>query len=267
MTRIKRLTVITLLSVVVFGLNGCISIIEKINFNKDGSGEYELSFDMGNMISMLQNMDLGSMMGEQGDGESPLPANAFEKRDTIINLYDVMTESTDDVERPDFWKKANISVKMDGDAGVFLTKMKFPFKDTKDIAFFYENLSKLSESDNANLGMASGLLGGLSGDGMTSGKNEYTMKGRTFIRKAATMNLNDMEGADDSMKDQLQMVKMFMASATYTTIYSFKKKVKSASNKESIVSEDKKTVTTEVSLVDMLEGNGDVSNEVKLKMF
>ena len=267
MTRIKRLTVITLLSIAVFGLNGCISILEKINFNKDGSGEYELSFDMGNMMTMLKNMDLGSMMGEDSDGDTKLPAEAFEKRDTIINLYDVMASSTDDVERADFWKKANLSVKMDSDAGVFLTKIKFPFKDTEDITFFYENLSKLSEGGDANLGMASGLLSGLGGDGMTSGKNEYTMKGRKFTRKAASMSLNDMEGIDDSMKDQLQMVKMFMASATYTTVYSFGKKVKSTSNTESIISSDKKTVTTEVSLVDMLEGNGDVSNEIKLKMF
>jgi hypothetical protein len=267
MTRLKRLTVITLLSVIVFGLNGCISIIEKINFNKDGSGEYELSFDMGNMMMMLKNMDLGSMMGEGGDGDAKLPAEAFEKRDTIINLYDVMAGSTENVERADFWKKANIAVKMDSDAGVFLTKIKFPFEDTKDITFFYENLSKVSENGDGSLGMASGLLGGLGGDGMASGKNEYTMKGRKFTRKAASMSLDDMDGMDDSMKDQLQMVKMFMASATYTTVYSFGKKVKSASNKESIVSEDKKTVTTEVSLVDMLEGNSDVSNEIKLKLF
>lgn len=266
MTRIKRFTIIALLSVAVFGMNGCISIIEKINFNKDGSGEYELSFDMGNMMMMLKNMDLGSMMGEAGDGETKLPADAFEKRDTVMNLYDVIAESTEDIERPEFWKKANISVNMDGDEGVFLTTIKFPFKDTKDITFFYENLSKLSEGGDANLGMASGLLSGLGGNGMTSGKNEYTMKGRKFTRKAASMNINDMEGMDD-MKDQLQMVKMFMASATYTTVYSFGKKVKTVSNKESVISEDKKTVTTEVSLVDMLEGKGDVNNDIKLKLF
>ena len=267
MTRLKRLTVITLLSVIVFGLNGCISIIEKINFNKDGSGEYELSFDMGNMMMMLKNMDLGSMMGGEGNEDAKLPDDAFEKRDTIINLYDIMTGSGETIDRVDFWKKANLSVKMDGDAGVFLTELKFPFKSTEDITFFYENISKLSEGDNADLGMAGGLLGGLTGGGMSSGTNEYLMKGRTFTRKAASMNINDMEGVDDSMKDQLQMVKMFMASATYTTVYSFGKKVKTVANKESIISEDKKTVTTEVSLVDMLEGNGDVSNEVKLKMF
>lgn len=267
MTRLKRLTVITLLSVVVFGLNGCISIIEKINLNKDGSGEYELTFDMGNMMMMLKNLDLGSMMGEEGKDDTKLPDDAFEKKDTVINLYDMLAESSSEVDRADFWKKANLSVKMDGDEGVFLTKIKFAFKETKDITYFYENLSKLSEGGDANLGMASGLLGGLGGDGMTSGSNEYIMKGRKFTRKSASMNLDDMEGIDDSMKDQLQMVKMFMASATYTTVYSFQKKVKSVSNKESVISEDKKTVTTEVSLVDMLEGKGDINNEIKLKMF
>jgi hypothetical protein len=265
MTRIKKFTVITLLCVAVFGLNGCISIIEKINFKKDGSGEYELAFDMSSMITMLQGLDLGSMMGENSEEGSGLAANGLEKKDTVINMYDMLTASSAEIERADFWKKANMTVKIDPDASVFISKINFPFKKASDITYFYQNLSKLSENGDANLSMASGLLGGFGGKGSASSVNEYVMNKGSFVRKAASMNISEMEGIDEDTKNQMEMVKMFMASATYTTVYSFQKKVTKASNKASVVSDDKKTVTTEVSLVDMMEGKGDVSNEIKLK--
>ena len=253
---------IVLLVVAMFGLNGCFKISETVNFNKDGSGDYTLSIDMGSMIAMLQNLDLNEMMGGEGsDEDASLPSDAFQKRDTVINVFDMMSARSEKVERPEFWKKANIFVKVDGDNGVFLADVKFPFKDTDEISFFYNNIGELAGNNEEIAGM---LGGGMSTNTIS---DLFSFKKRTFTRKANSMDMDDLGGLDEEMQSQMEMVKMFMSGATYTTIYNFPKKVKSASNKDAKISQDKKTVTTEVSFLDILDGKNDISNVIKLKLF
>lgn len=263
MTRLKKLFVAVVFGISILSMSGCMSIVEKITFNKNGSGDYALSFDMSEMMVMLKSMgDMGGMLGGEGEGEGG-DANQLmsEKRDTVINFSE-LAAANDEIKKPDFWKNVNMHIKMDSEEGILVSELKFPFETADDITYFYENIGKLSGDGNADLGVAAGFLKGLGGDGNAENANVFGMKKRNFTRKSGAMNLGDL---DEETKGQLDMVKMFMSNATYKTVYSFATKVKSASNEEAKISADGKTVTTTIPLVDMLEGKGSINNEIKLK--
>jgi len=56
--------------VMAFSFTSCINIIEKIKLNKNGSGTYAMTIDMGRVAGMLQ------MMGQEGEGMNELMGSA-----------------------------------------------------------------------------------------------------------------------------------------------------------------------------------------------
>lgn len=70
---------------------------------------------------------------------------------------------------------------------------------------------------------------------------------------------------DDEVSENLEMAKMLLSGATYKSVYHFPGKVKKVENEDANLSSDKKTVTLEVGLIDVLEAKALMGNKIKFK--
>ena len=93
-------------------------------------------------------------------------------------------------------------------------------------------------------------------------KNLYAWKKGKLTRKDFALNLDEMKMEDESQKE---MAKSMLEGMKYTIIFNFPGKVKSISNKEAKLSDDKKTVTLACSLLDVMDKKVNLGNEVTYK--
>jgi hypothetical protein len=277
MKRFKN-TTLALIVAVMMVFSGCINIIEEITFKRNGSGTYSLTFDLGDMISMLKQMDLDKMLNDGEDKEEGSDVAKEERepmvQDSTINFGDVIASTGQEVENPEFWKKVNMRINVNEPEGIFDMKMYFDFKNAKEITYFHENLNKLGgdenvaglEGDDASpLGGMGGIFKMLSGDqGIMKGKNKWAFKKRSFSRTVTAVDMDKVELSDEEQQ-QLDMMKMMFSTATWKTVYNFPRKVKSVDNDNSSIAKDGKTVTTSVGLIDLMEGKANLNEKIKLK--
>lgn len=97
--------------------------------------------------------------------------------------------------------------------------------------------------------------------GTGKGANEQNMyvweKGK-ISRKDVPLNLGDMKTEDE----QLEMYKSFMTDFKYSIVFKVPNKVKKVSNESAKTSEDKKIVTLETNMADVLDGKAKLGFEV-----
>ncbi len=92
-------------------------------------------------------------------------------------------------------------------------------------------------------------------------KNLYTWsKGKLTRKESGIGGMAEMGMEDEQQKE---MAKSVLKDMKYKVIYRLPKKVSSLSNKEAKLSEDKKTVTLECSLLDIIDKKLSLGNEVK----
>ncbi len=93
-------------------------------------------------------------------------------------------------------------------------------------------------------------------------QNLYAWKKGQISRKDFALNLDDMKMEDDSQKE---MAKSMLDGMNYTIIFNLPGKVKKMTNKEAKIGDDKKTVTLECSLLDVMDKKVSLGNEVSYK--
>ena len=93
-------------------------------------------------------------------------------------------------------------------------------------------------------------------------QNLYSWEKGKLSRKDVPLNLGDMKTEDES---QMEMIKGYLSDMKYTIVYNLPGKVKDVSNKDSKTSDDKKKVTLECNLLDVIDGKVKLSNEVTYK--
>src|SRR5580698_6087999 len=102
----------------VFCFAGCLDIDEKIDVKKDGSGQLVMDMDMSQMVEMLQTYI----------GKDELAKKGMEKMDTTIQMKDIVdTISSISAEKKALLSPGSVHIKLDIDAKIFTTHMRFPF--------------------------------------------------------------------------------------------------------------------------------------------
>ena len=94
-------------------------------------------------------------------------------------------------------------------------------------------------------------------------KNLYNFKGGTFKRGEKgnyDKNLLKTGGAD---KETEEMTSQMLKDMKYTILVHTPKEVRKTANKAATVSADKKTVTLEASMLDVVKGKVKLNNEIK----
>lgn len=239
-----------------FTFTGCFEFIETVSLNKDGSGDFSLKVDMS---GLMQDEFMKSMI-LQGIAEADVDldnAEALFETDSTIYFSDLPAEARKAFsEYPDLPDRMKMVIKISESEELMFFDFQLAFKSVEEIDFMLSNLDKLGDAtgDNPASGLTE-LLPGMSEKGIF----KWSKKQLTRMPSESDPSALGMES------DELEMAKMMMSSAKYTTIYHFPGKVKKVSNKNSVISGNSKTVTTEVSFLDMLEGDADIDNEIKFK--
>jgi len=237
----KKIIQITLL-LCCFALTGCIETLEEVWLNKDGSGEYHLTFDMSEMFS---NPMMKSMM-EEAASEEGLEGMGLDlgNMDTMAVLGDGSGGILD---------KVVMHMVTSDSTGDFFIKMTLPFEEVSEIDEFYK---ALAEQGGQNA--AAGPMGALGGSFLTPG-GTFELKRRKLTRNPTP----EGDGEDMFDGEEGEFMKMFFASGTYKTVYHLPGKVKKTTIEGAAV--DGKTITIEHSLLDLIEGNAKLNGEIKYK--
>lgn len=232
----------------------CISIIEELTLNKNGSGIYTYTIDM---TALMESgaLEQARQMSEE------MPAEAMEV-DTTIGAYDMMKDQDmlEDSDKSDFWKKVKIVSKISESEKVGEISFVLDFKDISEVDYFTKNMGKLLESDETVGMLASlGLVGSSASSPFNYKKGWFS---RTLTRNKQDVDSDIVEAMEQEGGD---MMKMMLADAEYITIYNLPGKVKKVSNDDAKISKEGKTVTIKADLLDKMEGEADLSTSIKFK--
>jgi hypothetical protein len=232
-SRLRSLLLICLLGI---GVSSCLDIEEEISLNTDGSGRYRMSMDMSQMMELLQ----GFMSEEEGG----------------MDMFDSV-DSTLQVQVTTLRGIAGIS-------NVSHRSENYVFS----IGYDFANVAALNAASNQQGGMAGMESLGLPGSGESGEASgpAYDWSKTTFSR--AQVSVEDVFAAaeeDEETAGMMDMAKMMMSDASYRIIYNFPGKVKKISNDAASLSGDKKTVTLDLKMLDILAGEADLGNKIKFK--
>lgn len=193
----------------VFSLTSCITIIEEIFLNKDGSGKFLLTMDLSAV------MDMKEMLVGRLDATNPDSSNFLqEKFDSIIYFSDMKDSVRATLRYPHLVEKAHLQLKGDEEAGIFQVTLHFPFANLEEISQFQEDIQRYGKG-GVNKEMTSDFLG-------------YQT---TFSKTKKSIQRVTIFSEPKEVKEEQQlaesMSKMMFATARVKTIYHLPGKIKS----------------------------------------
>lgn len=219
---------------------------EEITFNKNGSGEYKLSIDMGGFMSMAKEM------GQQTDS---LKKGKKEVKDTVYRLSELFKKDSEQWQRLTDKEKellkalkdVSVVLHMDENNDQMEMAYVYPFKKTKDLNNILEKLKQVEKLRNNNV----------EDDAMKNmPKTEvsYVFKKHKFQRKVKLT-----KPVDKPSKKNEDLFNMMQ----YKLVYHFPYPIKSVSYKDAMLSADRKTLIIEAPLSQVSENPEILDFEVK----
>lgn len=220
---------LTLLAFVV--VPGCLDIEEEVFINADGSGTYVNHVDMNGIVDMIMMMAPDSVKEEIGANPDMFLDSLFQSQEMTSSLA-VMAERYEE---------------QDGVSNAATTMVD----GTMTISFDFASVESL------NLALS-----------QTAEENELGFLTPSFAWKKGRLTRlagSSSDEMDEELQSQMEMMKMMMGDATYTTRYHFPGKVKSNTNQDASLLDAGKTVVVEHSLLEVMEDPTLLGNEIKFK--
>lgn len=220
-------------------LSGCFDITEEIFLEKNGSGKYLSTIDlrqMKDMIDMLKTMAPDSAKQEPGGDFGSIDSlqNMWKELETIPGITEVKREKKEE------W--------------VYL--ISFRFANPKALN---EAMTKRKKSDDVQqTGNFYTFAPG------TFSCNDSSLGGMNDMFKGMNPSQNDSTKSDSSIM-ALNMMKSFMGEMKYTSVYHLPGKVSSFTNKKAKLSDDGKTITLSINLLDESDSVKTLVNEIKYR--
>ena len=226
-------------------LTSC-EIVQEINFKEDGSGKYNLGFDMSEMMKMGGSSKSDST-NQQIDTLIIFSKMLEEKKDSIAKL------SKEEQEKIAFLKDFDLYIKSDSISKQLKMNIGYHFKDIADLERFHE---KLSGQNIKELDIFSSKIKPKS-DKKSDKKDEipnfnehYTT---TFSRKKFTLKISDigleeaLKKKDTAMKKDNPMADMIRFKQRYIFPY----KIKNVNNKNVKILSDFKGIELNANMYDL----------------
>lgn len=242
-----------LVGLIVFSLTSC-TVKEKIVFNEDGTGNYLVSYDMGNLMK--------EMKGAMGDGDTDTKGKKSKVMDTTMVFSEIMETYKDSVaalpeEKQlalEAVKDMYMKIKMDESNGVFDFGVGLDFKSIEDLKGIQEKIEKAKSLNSKNDQVGAMKEGSPLGKFMQDGTNDvdYNLTANSFSRITKTNKAEDAEGITFDGEEDKEFLDYFKESY-YFVEYTFPKKIKSHTIEDASLSEDKKTITYKASWIDFLK--------------
>jgi len=250
----KKIYVIVSLLFFVF-LTSCLDTEEKIVINKNNSGIYTLTLDMSKMLTLMDQF------GQENKDDSKIA----EKKDSTVYFKPfVDTSTTLTAKEKEMFRDGSLRMRVDEAEKELIVVLNFPFKHIKDLpelkSSYLSVIDKLGVSNKLKNPDDSGSVEDMPTD-IVKDKNILNPARDAFTFAAAPGKLsNTLVNKDlfnnkiqnDSAMQMLQQMAMMMGDMNYKTIVVLPKKVKKYKGNQTILSDDKKTLTFLTTLSDML---------------
>lgn len=239
--------------VLALATSGCFEMLEDIYLNSDGTGKYQITMDMSGMFDdpFMGEMMKKSMQEQTGAEELEI--------DSIINFSDInpggLPPTLTDNDR-ELISRTEIRMRMSEKEKIGTVVFSFPFNNMEELNSFQAAFSRIQEEGGQ------GGMGGLLGGGMSnSGNTNWGLSGRTLTRDVDNKaSVEELENLDDETMD---MMKMFMADASFTTTYHLPGKVKKCTIPGADI--DGKTVTLSFNMLEAMENQPETGGTIKFK--
>lgn len=206
-------------------LSSCFEVIEEINITNNGSGDVTFTINLSQSKTKLASiMLLDSVNGYKVPSEKEL---GQELNNTVAYLR----------------KTTGISnVKSTADFNNFIASVSFSFKDVSNINNITKSILKDQKVKVPN-----------------NSYYQYNSASALFVRKyehlsTAQTSFNKMKAAD----------KEVFKTAGYVSIYRFQSPVTKVTNSNAVVSKSKKAVMLKSSVMDIINGKANLSNQIQL---
>ena len=209
-------------------------MINEVHFNKNYSGTYSLSADMGGIMDMAKSFD--PSMDEVEGGDMIDEAISQEEREEMIKKINQI----DGISNTSFEVGDKTSL-----------EFQFDFEDIESLNSAFSEFESLFNEDND---MVEGGMPGMESMALPI----FTKKGKVISYSASFPEDQIPEGALDEL-DALGgsdgMMDMVMDIMDYTIVFSFDRKIKSVEiDGVDLISQDKHVVKTRIDLGKMMNG-------------
>jgi hypothetical protein len=221
----------------------CIDIIENMVLNKDGTGNYSITMDMG---KMMHDPFMKGMMEASEE-------NKMEDKDSIFFMNSLPDSVIGD--NKEFWSRVSMRVVSNEKNEDFYITINLDYKHVDEIAYLAKNLDRVMAATKSNP-MGSEENGSGPSPGFLSETLKFTLAGKELVRTS-----DDSELLKGEQSDDLEMMKSFMGSAEYKVFYQLPAKVKNTSIPSAKVEKNKVSVV--VPLMDVMENKVSLNGSIK----
>ena len=230
-------------------LSGCFNIFEEIKFNADGSGTYSLKMDMSSLLS--DEFMKGMFEEAMKENEQTKGLSKDMEMDSVIYLKNLPADRKAQIGRPDLWNSAEMQIKMSETSKEFFTDIRFKFKSTDDIAFFFQHFDAL---------MAEGEV-----ETLALNPNEFLPGGGLFKFEKKTLTRLPAPPSEKTKEEQesMEMMRMFFSDSYFTTTYYLPGDVQKATMAGAEISSNKVVVKTP--MLDVMDGKGKADGQIRFK--
>lgn len=232
-----------------FCLTGCLDSNEDVTINTNGSGVFKNTIDLSGLFDMLQMV---AMMDTSANSQiKSFSDKNIDSSFSLGALTDTATSLT--AEEKALFKDATVRLQVNQNSKVFKATMTYPFKKVEDVQKIMD-LQQTGKGFNPmgkiknNPALAEMGDKGLPSTGEIT---STTFKNGFIERKIDSTKLNDLKN-DDSFS-QMQNADAMLKQITFSTTIHLPKVAKNASGSKLTLSDDKKTVRINYTLLDMFK--------------
>jgi hypothetical protein len=237
------------LFLVLLSLNSCVDIEERYDFKPDGSCNVTYGFDMGKAVSVLMNLMTDSLR------ETPQFALV---KDTTLNFYNALPDSIANKMTAAEMRIAmasDLAVKMDLKRSVMKVSVKHGAKNAADLQYYLQHISTLPLNNPMNVVGNDKKLekaDEINEQHFTVGQDYYAyeISDKKFYR---TVDKNKFNTFMRKVGSKFAMAKAMLIDMPYKVVLNFAKPVKRINNPKATLSADRRSVTLETSMDDIMK--------------
>ena len=226
----------------------CVDVEEHYTFKADGSCDVAFGFDMSKAVSVLMNL--------MSDSVKATPQFSLVE-DTTLNFYSALPDTTQlkmSAEEVKLAQSSNLSVKMNLQKNIMKVSIHHQAKNAADLQYYLSHISKIeSNSDISSVAKNStSKMGDFNAEQLIGGQDYYSYEvtPHRFYRIIDKTKFNNFLKKTSAT---FAMAKAMLIETPYKVILNFAKPVKKINNPKAILSADRKTVTLQTNMDEVIK--------------
>jgi len=227
-------------------LTSCVDIEERYDFKADGSCTVSNVFDMSKAVSVLMNL--------MTDSVRSTPEFKLVK-DTSLNFYSALPDTTVsklNAEETAMAKASTLKVNMNLNNNLMKVSLSHTSKDVKDLQYYLDHIAKMSSIGGVNAIARNKKTSTFDPQQLISGEDFYVyeISSNKFYR---SIDLSKFNAFLKRTAATFSMAKAMLIETPYKLVLNFAKPVKKIDNPNAILSADRRRVTLQTDMNDIIK--------------